>query len=104
MAYDVAQRAREFAIRAALGASGQNLVALISREIAWVVVAGFGVGLAGAWALTRIIASMLFGVTARDPTTFIFVPLGLLVPIGLAVLAPARRMLRVDPAKAMRAE
>lgn len=102
VAFGVAQRAREFAIRTALGASGRDLVVLIARETVWVVVAGLGTGFAGAWALTRVVASLLYGVTVHDPATFIVVPLALLVATATATVIPAFRLRRVSPADVMR--
>lgn len=104
VAHGVAQRAREFGIRAALGATGFDLVSLVSREIAWVTAIGLAAGLAGAWALARVADSLMYGVTPHDPLTFIIVPIVLLVPVVLATLLPARRALHVNPAEVMRAD
>jgi predicted permease len=104
VAHSVAQRSREFGIRSALGATGFDLLSLVSREMAWVTAIGLAAGLAGAWALARVAESLMYGVTPHDPLTFIVVPLVLLVPVVLATLLPARRALRVNPAEVMRAE
>jgi putative ABC transport system permease protein len=104
VAFSVEQRARECAIRTALGASGRDLVALIARETLWVVVAGLGAGLAGAWALARVVESLLYGVTMHDPATFIVVPFVLLVATAAATVIPALRVLRVNPADVMRTD
>jgi putative ABC transport system permease protein len=104
VAYGVAQRTREFGIRAALGATASNLVALVSREMATVVVLGIVAGLAGAWALGRVIASLLYEVDARDPATLMAVPLLLIVPAIVATLIPALRAVRVSPTQVMRAD
>jgi ABC-type antimicrobial peptide transport system permease subunit len=104
VSHGVAQRRREFGIRSALGASTQNLLGLVSREMAWMAGIGIVTGLAGAWALARLTASLLYGVTVHDPVTFIVVPLVLLVPATLATVIPARRAARVNLAEVMRAE
>jgi len=104
VAHGVRQRSREFGIRTALGATGGDLVSLISREMIGTVAAGLAAGLAGAWALTRLAESMLFGVTVHDTMTFVLVPLVLLIPAVLATVLPARRALRVNPAEVMRAD
>lgn len=104
VSYGVAERTRELGIRAALGASGSELMSMISREM--VVVAGIGltVGIAGAWALAKTLESMVYGVGIHDPLTFSVVPIALLIPVALATTLPARRAMRVDPAQVMRAE
>ncbi len=104
MSYAVAQRAREMGIRMALGAEASTVRRLVlGRGLA---VAGIGlvIGLAGAWWLTGLMESLLFGIAARDPVTFVVVPLLLL---GVAVTAswiPALRATRVDPIVVLREE
>lgn len=102
--YGVAQRIREFGIRAALGATARDLLALVSKEMAWVTGLGLGAGLAAAWALARVAQSMIYGVTIHDPLTFAVVPVVLMIPIIVATLLPARRAARVDPAEVLRSE
>lgn len=97
VAYGVAQRSREFGIRAAFGARGSDLLALVFREMAVVAVIGIALGLGAAWALSRVLAALLYGVGARDPATFIAVPLVLLVPAAIATLLPARRAMQANP-------
>lgn len=104
VSYGVAQRTREFGIRAALGASGGDLVALVSREMVVTVAAGLAIGLAGAWALSRLLESLLYEVQARDPMTFALVPLVLILPAIIATLVPALRAMRVSPTEVMRAD
>ena len=104
VARSVAQRWRELGIRSALGATGRDLVTLVSGEIALLVAIGVVLGLAGAWALTRLIASLLYGVEAHDPITFAVVPLLLVMPAAIAALVPARRAVRVSPTEVMRAD
>ncbi len=104
VSYGVTQRHRELGIRAALGASGSDLVGLLSREMALVALIGVGVGLAGAWALAHVMASLIYGVTIHDPATFVAVPVALLLAAATATYLPARRALRVNPVDVMRAE
>ena len=104
VAYGVAQRTREFGIRAALGATGRDLVGLVSREMVVVIGLGLAAGIAGAWALSRILGSLLYEVDARDPFTFAIVPLVLLLPAIVATLVPAFRAMRVNPTEVMRAD
>ena len=104
VARGVSQRWRELGIRSALGATGRDLVALVSGEIASLVAVGVSLGLAGAWALSRLIESLLYGVGAHDPATFVVVPILLLVPAAVAALVPAIRAIRVSPTEVMRAD
>jgi len=104
MAYSVQQRTREIGIRMALGASADRVVAMVVRRGLTLVVAGVALGTAGAYALTRMLRSLLFGVSARDPLTFAGVAVLLGVVALLASWIPARRAARVDPLAAMRAE
>ncbi|HEX7121848.1 MAG TPA: ABC transporter permease, partial [Gemmatimonadaceae bacterium] len=104
VAYGVAQRSREFGIRAALGATGRDLLALVSSELAIVVAIGVAVGLAGAWAASRVMAALLYEVDPRDPATFAVVPLVLLLPAVVATLVPAVRAMRVNPTEVMRSD
>ena len=104
IAYSVQQRTREIGIRIALGASRERVVAMVVRRGLILALAGITLGSAGAYAVSRVLQSLLFGVGARDPSTFVAVAalLG-----GVALLAswlPARRAARVDPLAAMRAE
>ena len=104
VAYAVAYRTRELGIRAALGATARDLLALVSREMVAVIAFGIMAGLAGAWALSRVLSSLLYEVNPRDPATFIVVPLLLLLPAVIATLIPALRAARVDPTQVMRAD
>jgi len=104
VAYAVAYRTRELGIRAALGATGRDLLTLVSREMIGVIAFGIVAGLAGAWALSRVLSSLLYDVNPRDPATFIVVPLLLLLPAVVATLIPALRAVRVDPTRVMRAD
>ncbi len=104
MSYSVNQRSREIGIRVALGAQGSSVLRLVVRQGMVLVGIGVGVGLLISWAATRMFASLLFGVSATDLTTFSVVSLAF-VAIGLiASYLPARRALRVDPVTALRSE
>jgi len=104
VAYGVAQRMREFGIRAAFGATGRDLVGLVSREMLLVIAIGTLFGLVAAWGLSRLLAALLYGVEPRDPATFTIVPLLMLPPALLATLLPALRAMRVSPSEVMRGE
>jgi predicted permease len=104
MAYSVSRRTRELGIRMALGAQAGDVLRLVSREGGRLVGLGLAVGLAGALALTRFLASMLFGVSSHDPLTFVAIAGLLSVVAAVACLLPARRATRVDPMTALRAD
>jgi len=101
VSYLVSQRTKEIGIRMALGAQARDVVRMIAAEGLRVILAGAVVGVAGALALTRLLESLLFGVSAADPPTFIAVA-ALVVAAGLAACyMPARRAARVDPIAAL---
>jgi predicted permease len=103
-AFAVARRTREFGVRLALGAPKREVVGMVLKRGAALVVMGGGAGLAGAFLLTRFMESLLFGVEPRDTVTFI-VGAGVLAGVTLAAtLLPARRALKVDPAISLQAE
>jgi putative ABC transport system permease protein len=104
MAYSVSQRTREIGIRIALGAQGWNVLRLIMEQGAKLALAGVVVGLIGAFALTRVMASLLFGVSPTDLGTFSLVPLIVLVLILMGCYIPARRATKLDPVVALREE
>jgi putative ABC transport system permease protein len=104
VSYSVAQRTREIGIRIALGARIVDVLKLIVKGGLALALTGVGLGLAGALALTRFIASLLFGVSATDAATFITVSVVLLAVTLLACYLPARRATRVDPLVALRYE
>jgi predicted permease len=104
VAYLVALRTREFGIRMALGADSGRVLGMVMRRGALVVALGLLLGIAGAAMLTRLLGSILYGVTATDPLTFLAMA-GLLALVALAAcLIPATRAARVDPAVALRVE
>lgn len=104
MSFAVARRTREIGVRMAMGARpGDILLMILGRGIALASL-GLGIGLAGAFGVTRLLRSLLVGVAATDPLTF--AAIALLVPLVtlLACLVPARRATRVDPLVALRCE
>ena len=104
IAYSVEQRAHEFGIRAAFGAGRGDIIRLVMREGLIVTVAGLVIGIAGAFALTRLIASQLYGVTPMDPPTIVVVALFLTGVAMLACVIPSRHAAKADPLEALRVE
>src|SRR5262249_25073224 len=104
IAYWVDQRTREIGIRMALGADARRILGLVGREFGVMILAGVAVGLGGAFALTRLMNSLLFGVSATDVTTFAVIPVVLAAIALAATFVPARRATRVEPIVAVRAE
>jgi putative ABC transport system permease protein len=104
MAFSVTHRTREIGIRMALGAERRDVLGLMARQSLGLTLAGVAFGLAGAWALTRFIASFLYGVQPTDLATFVVVPVVLVGVSLLACYIPARRATRVDPMEALRHE
>ena len=100
----VAQRTHEIGIRMALGARPGNVVRMVIRQGIMLAVVGLAAGMAGAWWLTRLLASLLFGVTATDPITYAMVAMLLMAVAILASAIPAMRAARVDPLAALRCE
>lgn len=104
LAYDVAQRTREIGIRGAIGATQGHIIALIIGQGLTKTGVGLGIGLAGAFYLSRYMGSLLFEVRPTDPVSFVGVASGLALIALLASWLPARRAAKVDPIVALRCE
>ena len=104
LAYSVQQRARDFAVRRALGATSRDVLHLVIGSAARVIGTGVILGLALSMALSRLLGTMLFGVRPLDPLTLVAVALTLTVTAAVAAAAPAWRAARIDPAAALRSE
>jgi len=104
MSYSVAQRTNEIGIRLALGAQPRDVLLMIVKQGSLLIVLGLGIGLLGAYAATRLISSLLFGVTAKDPITFVVAAVVLALVALLACYIPAWRATKVDPLRALRYE
>jgi putative ABC transport system permease protein len=104
MSYSVVQRTNEIGIRLALGAQTRDVLLMIVKQGSKLIVVGLVIGLAGAFAATRVIASLLFGVTTKDPFTFVAAAVLLAMVALLACYVPAWRATKVDPLEALRYE
>ncbi len=104
VAYAVGRRTREIGLRVALGAEPRDVVRLALRQGFVLTVVGIAIGLAVAFALTRMMSALLFGVKAADPATFATVAVALVGVALLATLVPVRRALRINPVEALRSE
>ena len=104
ISYDVSQRIGEIGIRMALGAQARDIIKLILRQGALLTLGGLGLGIAGACALTRFLAGLLFEVTPTDPATYVTVSVLLTAVAIAACLIPSRRATKVDPLVALRYE
>jgi ABC-type antimicrobial peptide transport system permease subunit len=104
MAYSVSQRSKEIGLRLALGAEVGTVRWMVVSEGARLVAFGISVGLIAAFAISRLLGNLVFGVSATDPLTFIGVPLVLAGVALVANLVPARRATRLDPADTLRAD
>jgi len=102
LSYSVAQRSREIGVRTALGARPSDIVGLVVRQVAIVSAAGIAVGLAAAFAASRWLTAVLYGVAPNDPLSFVAVSAILLAVAAAAAIVPARRAARVDPLQVLR--
>lgn len=102
VSYSVSQRTRELAIRIALGSRAGGVIRLVLRDGMVPVAVGTGLGLAGAFVVSRVLAAVLFGVTATDGLVFLGVPAVLMTVAAVATLVPARRATRADPMNVLR--
>ncbi len=104
MAYSVAQRRRELGIRAALGADRTSIIRLVLGEGLKLTVIGTVIGLAAAAGAARLVAGLLYNVSALDPIAFGGVPLVLVLIAALALYLPARKAASVDPMRALKTD
>ncbi len=104
LSYSVSQRTQEIGIRMALGARAREVRRVVVGQGLVLSALGIAVGIVGALGLTRLLDSMVFGVSLRDPVIFAAVPVTLGVVAILAGYVPARRATRIDPIEALRSE
>ena len=104
LSYGVVQRTRELGIRIAIGATRERILWLVLREAGWVLGLGIVAGLGSAWALGRVVSSLLFGIAPTDPASIAIAIVVLSSAAALAAWIPARRASRIDPIRALRYE
>ena len=101
ISYVVSQRTREIGVRMALGASAPEVRRMVVRQGMGLAAVGVGAGLVGAWLMSSVMTSLLFGVSATDPLTYASVALALFFVAGIASWLPAQRAAGVDPSRAL---
>jgi putative ABC transport system permease protein len=104
LAYTVSEQTHEIGVRIALGARGADVMSIVFRRGMFATTAGAAAGLTLAFALARVLSSLVFGVSASDPATFAGIPLALTAAALAATWIPARRAVRIDPIVALRYE
>jgi ABC-type antimicrobial peptide transport system permease subunit len=104
ISYVVSQRTREIGVRMAMGAEQRDVSRMVLKQASLLAGGGVVIGLAGAMGLTRLMSSLLFGVSPMDPVTFGSVAVGLAAVALVASYVPARRAAKVDPVVALRFE
>lgn len=104
LAYSVSQRTREIGIRMAIGAAAGDILKMVVREGLILTTIGVAIGLAGSFALTKVVSGLIFGVSATDPITFVVCVLALAIAAAAASLIPARRAASLEPLEALRVE
>jgi putative ABC transport system permease protein len=104
MAYLVSEQVHEIGIRMALGASTGSVLGMVFRRGLMATSIGLAGGLVAAYGLARLLASLIYGVSASDPATFVGIPLALIASAALAIAIPARKAARIDPIAALRHE
>jgi putative ABC transport system permease protein len=104
MSYSVTQRTQELGVRIALGAQRRDIFSLVLKQGIILALIGVGIGLAAAIGLSKVVASVLYGISATDPVTFISVAVIMIAVAVVACFFPARKATKVDPLTAMRYE
>jgi putative ABC transport system permease protein len=104
IAYSGGQRTHEFGIRMALGAQRHRLLLMVLSQSVWILAVGLTIGVAGALTVTRLMGSLLFGISPGDPLNLSLMAAILLAVALIAIYVPARRAMKVDPMVALRDE